>query len=94
MISHPNVKINLGLNVLRKRPDGFHDLETVFVPYFGLSDVLEIVPSDRFSIDIFSKTPGIPDWNPMSDLCAKAWRLMAERYGIGPVRISLENAIP
>ena len=53
MISHPNVKINLGLNVLRKRPDGFHDLETVFVPYFGLSDVLEIVPSDRFSIDIF-----------------------------------------
>lgn len=94
MISYPNVKINLGLNVLRKRPDGFHDLETVFVPYFGLSDVLEIVPSDGFSIDIFSETPGIPDWNPMSDLCAKAWRLMAERYGIGPVRISLEKRNP
>lgn len=39
----PNPKINIGLNVLRKRPDGFHDLETLFVPYFGMADELEIV---------------------------------------------------
>ena len=94
MITYPNVKINLGLNVLRKRPDGYHDLETLFVPYFGLSDTLEIEPADKFSIDIFSETPGIPDWNPMSDLCAKAWRLMAERYGIPPVGIRLEKRNP
>ena len=52
MITHPNVKINLGLHVLRKREDGYHDLETLFVPYFGLSDTLEITPlcpSDRTS---------------------------------------------
>ena len=49
MITNPNVKINLGLNVLRKREDGFHDLETLFVPYMGISDTLEIVMGDDFS---------------------------------------------
>lgn len=49
MITNPNVKINLGLNVLRKREDGFHDLETLFVPYLGISDTLEIVVGDDYS---------------------------------------------
>ena len=49
MITHPNVKVNLGLNVLRRRPDGYHDLETLFVPYFGLQDTLEIIPADAWS---------------------------------------------
>ena len=49
MITNPNVKINLGLNILRKREDGFHDLETLFVPYFGIHDTLEIVLGDDYS---------------------------------------------
>ncbi len=49
MISKPNVKVNLGLNVLRKREDGYHDLETLFVPYSGICDTLEIVKGDEFS---------------------------------------------
>lgn len=49
MQTNPNVKINLGLNVIRKREDGFHDLETLFVPYFGISDTLEIVVGDDYS---------------------------------------------
>ena len=94
MISYPNVKVNVGLDVLRRRPDGYHDIETLFVPYFGMTDVLEISPADEFSIRITSAKPGIPDWDPMSDLCAKAWRLMNSRFGIPPVSISLEKRNP
>ncbi len=94
MITHPNVKVNIGLNVLRRRPDGFHDICSLFVPYFGLSDSLEITPAEEFSIRIFSSKPGIPDWDPNSDLCAKAWRLLRERYGIPPVAIYLEKRNP
>lgn len=49
MIAYPNVKVNLGLNVLRKREDGYHDLETLFLPYYGLHDVLEIIQGDDYS---------------------------------------------
>lgn len=49
MITNPGVKINIGLNVIRKREDGYHDLETLFWPCSGYSDVLEIVRADDFS---------------------------------------------
>ena len=49
MIAHPFVKLNFGLDVLRKRPDGFHDLETLFVPCHEIHDTLEIIRSDDFS---------------------------------------------
>ena len=58
MITKPNVKINLGLNILRKREDGFHDLETLFVPYFDIHDTLEIITGDdysRTSASLFAK---------------------------------------
>ena len=49
MIAYPNVKLNLGLHVVRRREDGYHDLETLFVPYLGLHDTLEIITGDDFS---------------------------------------------
>lgn len=49
MITHPPVKVNLGLNVLRKRDDGYHDIETLFVPSRQLSDTLEIIRGDDYS---------------------------------------------
>ena len=49
MITYPNVKINLGLSILRKRPDGYHDLETLFVPCNDKQDCLEIIPADSYS---------------------------------------------
>ncbi|MBQ3765407.1 MAG: 4-(cytidine 5'-diphospho)-2-C-methyl-D-erythritol kinase [Bacteroidales bacterium] len=49
MITRPNVKLNLGLHVLRRREDGYHDLETLFVPFTGFSDTLEIITGDDYS---------------------------------------------
>lgn len=49
MIEYPNVKINIGLNIIRKREDGYHDIKTLFVPYFGIKDELEIITGDDFS---------------------------------------------
>lgn len=68
----PNPKINIGLNVLRKRPDGFHDLETLFVPYFGMADELEIVDVSgsvclrKASASLHPSQPG--GWAPPSDM--------------------------
>ena len=58
MISSPNVKINLGLRVINKREDGFHNLQTLFMPYHGIKDCLEIVAGDECSetsASLFSK---------------------------------------
>ena len=142
MIANPNVKINLGLNVLRKREDGFHDLETLFVPYFGICDTLEIVVGDdysRTSAALFSKygssvpasqgsakpegvfgveteessapklVQGISedgklmitiareegvDWDPLKDITAKAYNILAADFKLPPVKIFLEKTSP
>ncbi len=119
MITYPNVKVNLGLNVLRRRPDGYHDLETLFLPYSGIHDVLEIVSGDdysRTSSVLFAKygEPGriaqavSPDgkvmitaarqegigWDPLKDLCVKAYSLLDADFGLPPVKIFLEKLSP
>lgn len=142
MITNPNVKINLGLNVLRKREDGFHDLETLFVPYFGIHDTLEIVVGDdysRTSATLFAKygsqvpasqgyvkpegvfgvetlesdapkiVQGISedgklmitiareegvDWDPLTDLCARAYFILSEDFQLPAVKIFLEKTSP
>ena len=142
MITNPNVKINLGLNILRKREAGFHDLETLFVPYFGINDTLEIITGDdysRTSAALFAKYgDGVPatqgsvkpegvfgvetmeseapkiaqgisedgrlmitiaraegvDWEPMKDLCAKAYMMLADEFNLPPVKIFLEKTSP
>lgn len=142
MITNPNVKINLGLNILRKREDGFHDLETLFVPYFGIHDTLEIITGDdysRTSAALFARYgEGVPasqgsvkpegvfgvetkevvapklvqgisedgslmitiaraegvDWDPLKDLTAKAYYILAEDFKLPPVKIFLEKTSP
>ncbi|MFH0866215.1 MAG: 4-(cytidine 5'-diphospho)-2-C-methyl-D-erythritol kinase [Bacteroidota bacterium] len=90
MICFPNCKINIGLNVVEKRKDGFHNIETVFYPV-GLCDAFEIVESKKLSI----KFSGIKiKGNTNDNLCIKAYNLIAENYNIPPVNIFLHKAIP
>jgi 4-diphosphocytidyl-2-C-methyl-D-erythritol kinase len=90
MICFPNCKINIGLNVVEKREDGFHNIETVFYPV-GLCDALEIIESKKLSIE-FS---GIKiEGNASDNLCMKAYNLVAENFNIPPVNIFLHKAIP
>lgn len=88
-----NCKINLGLDVLRRREDGFHELETVMYPVCGLYDIIDIEPCE--GEDAIFVNAGIEvDCPADNNICIKAWRLMRERYAIGAVRIVLDKRTP
>ncbi|MCF8357269.1 MAG: 4-(cytidine 5'-diphospho)-2-C-methyl-D-erythritol kinase [Prolixibacteraceae bacterium] len=90
MVLFSNAKINIGLEVIRKRSDGFHDLETVFYP-LTLCDIMEIVPSREFRLS----TSGLSvDATGNENLITKAYLLLKEQYKISPVRIHLHKMIP
>ena len=119
MICYPHVKINLGLHVLRRREDGFHDLETLFVPSDQFHDTLEIIAGDDYSRTLkgleeryraperlvqalspegklmitIARAEGV-DWDPLSDLTARAYRLLDETYHLPPMKIFLEKTSP
>ena len=92
MTVFPNVKLNLGLRVLGKRPDGYHELESLFIPCDAFRDELSIVPAQEFSIEIDG--PCYRGWDPSEDLTARAWRLLRDEFGIDPVRIELRKNSP
>jgi 4-diphosphocytidyl-2-C-methyl-D-erythritol kinase len=83
----PNVKINVGLHVLRKRPDGYHDLETLFVPYLGICDELEIEEAGEFSFQGEGVT-----WK--NDLTVQAYKLLKDDFDLPPVAIRLAKRAP
>ena len=86
-----NCKINIGLDVLCRRADGYHDLSTVMVPVKGLYDVLTVEQAKESSLTIV----GIEvDCDPEQNICMKALRLMQQRYGIGEASITLDKRIP
>jgi len=89
MIVYPNAKINLGLNVLSKREDGYHDISSVFYPVKECVDILEIIKSERFE---FTRS-GI-EISDGENLCEKAWKLLDTDFGIGNVKIHLHKQIP
>lgn len=94
MITYPNAKINLGLNIVEKRPDGYHNLETIFYP-INLQDALEVTKLDdekEYSLTL-SGTPieGETDDN----LVVKAYRLLKADYpDMAPVNIHMFKHIP
>lgn len=140
MITNPPVKINLGLNVINRRADGFHDIQTLFYPANQIHDTLEIISGDDYSrtsarlaglygdlakitdlsaqenVEDSADDDFIPtlaqgisgngklmitvarkegvDWPVMKDLCAKAYMMLDEEYGLPPVKIYLEKTSP
>jgi 4-diphosphocytidyl-2-C-methyl-D-erythritol kinase len=89
MIVFPNAKINLGLHIIEKRHDGFHELETCFYPV-PWRDALEIVESDKTEFS----TSGIAIPDDGENIVQKAYYLLAGNYELPPVRIHLHKVIP
>ncbi|SDW09965.1 4-diphosphocytidyl-2-C-methyl-D-erythritol kinase [Hydrobacter penzbergensis] len=96
MVLFPNCKINLGLNIIEKRKDGYHNLETVFYPV-AWNDALELVTSPEAPYPgIQFNSSGLPiAGDPDSNLCTKAYQLLAKDFPRLPaVRVHLHKAIP
>jgi len=89
MLSFPNAKINIGLQILNKRPDKYHNLETVFYPV-PVYDVLEIVdaPENKLSVS------GISIPNGTDNLCNRVYQLLKDDYKLSPLHIYLHKNIP
>ena len=99
---YPNCKINLGLRVIRKRPDGYHDLETIFVPIYGLYDEMEVNRNDEMSAatplngGLMFRQEGIAVDCPEEDnLIVKCYRLFQGKYPqVGNVAVRFKKNIP
>ncbi|NQU53872.1 MAG: 4-(cytidine 5'-diphospho)-2-C-methyl-D-erythritol kinase [Bacteroidetes bacterium] len=90
MISFPNAKINIGLNVVSKREDGYHNLETIFYPV-KLADALELVESKQTG---FTASGIEIDGNPENNLVYKAYELLQHDFKLPPVKLHLHKIIP
>lgn len=91
MICFPHAKINIGLRIVEKRTDGFHNIETVFYPIHGLYDCLEIHQSHELH---FTNTGLHIDAPVEKNLCVRAWHVLHEYTAIPPVAIHLHKHIP
>jgi len=90
MVVFPHCKINLGLHVISKREDGYHNIETCFYPV-PWTDILEIIPAKEFSFTSSgSDIPGKEEDN----LCIRAYRLLLTQFNLTPVKIHLHKVLP
>lgn len=93
MILRANCKINIGLDILRRREDGYHDLATAMYPVAGLYDEVEVIRTSAAGAEFRAEGLAV-DCAPDQNLCLKAFRLMHERYGVDGVRIRLDKRVP
>ena len=95
MVTFPNAKINLGLDVVSKRPDGYHNLETVFYP-IPLEDVLEITTvKDANAPDFtFTMHNAVFDGDNNDNLVVKAYKILAADHKLPIVDMALDKNIP
>jgi len=94
MLCFPNAKINIGLNVIEKRLDGYHNIESVFYP-IPLYDVLEVIENSGSADGIQFQSTGISIPGNISDnLCVRAYNLIAKDYVLPKVKVHLHKIIP
>jgi 4-diphosphocytidyl-2-C-methyl-D-erythritol kinase len=94
MIAFPNCKINIGLNILGRRKDGYHDIETVFCP-IQLSDILEFTPSAHSGSGINLKLTGHQlECEPGQNLCVKAYKLISKNLTLPFIDAHLHKIVP
>jgi 4-diphosphocytidyl-2-C-methyl-D-erythritol kinase len=94
MLVFPNCKINLGLNIIKKRQDGYHDIETVFYPV-NWCDALEVIEvKDQSEPFIFSESGLIINGKKEDNLIFKAWKLITELKAIPPIKVHLHKNLP
>jgi 4-diphosphocytidyl-2-C-methyl-D-erythritol kinase len=94
MVTFPNCKINIGLNIIGKRSDGYHNLETIFYP-IQIKDAVEIIESDNESDIIFTSTGNIVDVKDDDNLCVKAYLLLKKDFPqIPSIKVHLHKNIP
>ena len=94
MITFPNAKINLGLNIVEKRPDGYHNLETIFYP-IPVEDALEVHPFAGDNASYLLHQSGVEvAGDADSNLVVKAYRLLQSEFQLPPIEIFLHKLIP
>lgn len=95
MITFPNAKINLGLNIVEKRPDGYHNLETIFYP-INLQDALEVTIKENGSEEYTLHISGITlDGEAEDNLVVKAYKLLKKDFPqLPPIDIHMYKHIP
>lgn len=93
MVLEACCKINLGLRIVRKRDDGYHELQTVMYHVRGLYDVVEVEATQGEDVEFVGRGI-VVDCPAEKNLCVRAARLMQERYGVGGVRITLDKRVP
>jgi 4-diphosphocytidyl-2-C-methyl-D-erythritol kinase len=95
MLCFPNAKINIGLNVISRRSDGFHNIETVFCP-IGLTDILEFVPLPGLppGKSTFTNTGIRVDGADNNNLCMKAYQLLSGDFELPAIEVHLHKIIP
>jgi 4-diphosphocytidyl-2-C-methyl-D-erythritol kinase len=92
MVIFPNAKINIGLNILRKRKDGYHDIETLFYP-IGMKDALEYVENGRNMVNFVNSGLKL-DIDPEQNIVVKAYRILQETHVLPGLDIHLHKVIP
>jgi 4-diphosphocytidyl-2-C-methyl-D-erythritol kinase len=95
MVLFPNAKINIGLYITEKRADGFHNIETIFVPIPKLCDILEILPFPQQAEPVKFTQSGLHvDGESSNNLCVKAYHLLNSKTPLPAVAMHLHKQIP